>query len=88
MNETASDWFEEPKPAPDDEVLYVDVAGYEGPLDLLLDLAVGEGRPVAHSVLALAEQYLGFIETIREKRIRDRRRLPGDGGLAGYLKAG
>jgi segregation and condensation protein A len=70
MNETASDWFEEPKPAPDDEVLYVDVAGYEGPLDLLLDLARRQKVDLARiSVLALAEQYLGFIETIREKRI-------------------
>ncbi|HQZ13010.1 MAG TPA: ScpA family protein [Devosia sp.] len=70
MNETASDWFEEPKPAPDDEVLYVDVAGYEGPLDLLLDLARRQKVDLARiSVLALAEQYLSFIETIREKRI-------------------
>jgi segregation and condensation protein A len=70
MNETASDWFEEPQPAPDDEVLYVDVAGYEGPLDLLLDLARRQKVDLAKiSVLDLAEQYLQFIETIREKRI-------------------
>jgi segregation and condensation protein A len=70
MNETTSDWFEEPQPAPDDEVLYVDVAGYEGPLDLLLDLARRQKVDLARiSVLALAEQYLEFIETIREKRM-------------------
>ncbi len=36
-----TDWFEPPAETPADEVLYVDVAGYEGPLDLLLDLARG-----------------------------------------------
>ncbi len=50
--------------------MYVDVAGYEGPLDLLLDLARRQKVDLASiSVLALAEQYLAFIETIREKRI-------------------
>lgn len=64
-------WLEpDAGPAPDDEVLYVDVAGYEGPLDLLLDLARRQKVDLASiSVLALAEQYLGFIETVREKRI-------------------
>ncbi|HHY48601.1 MAG TPA: segregation/condensation protein A [Alphaproteobacteria bacterium] len=70
MTEAASDWFEAPGPAPDEDVLYVDVAGYEGPLDLLLDLARRQKVDLARiSVLALAEQYLAFIETIREKRI-------------------
>ncbi len=50
--------------------MYVDVDGYEGPLDLLLDLARRQKVDLAHiSVLALAEQYLAFIETVREKRI-------------------
>jgi segregation and condensation protein A len=71
MAETQTDWFEAPPAAPpDDEVLYVDVAGYEGPLDLLLDLARRQKVDLARiSVLALAEQYLEFIETVREKRI-------------------
>jgi segregation and condensation protein A len=70
MTDATSDWFAEPPPAPDDEVLYVDVAGYEGPLDLLLDLARRQKVDLARiSVLALAEQYLGFIETIRAKRM-------------------
>jgi segregation and condensation protein A len=65
------DWIEpQPAPPPDDEVMYVDVDGYEGPLDLLLDLARRQKVDLAQiSVLALAEQYLGFIETVREKRI-------------------
>jgi segregation and condensation protein A len=70
MIDTPTDWFEAPPPTPDDEVLYVDVAGYEGPLDLLLDLARRQKVDLAGiSVLALAEQYLSFIETVREKRI-------------------
>jgi len=51
-------------------VMYVDVQGYEGPLDLLLDLARKQKVDLTNiSVLALAEQYLGFIDTIRERRI-------------------
>ena len=71
MAETQTDWFDAAPPAPpDDEVLYVDVGGYEGPLDLLLDLARRQKVDLAAiSVLALAEQYLEFIETVREKRI-------------------
>jgi segregation and condensation protein A len=71
MADATSDWVD-PNPAvqPDDEVLYVDVDGYEGPLDLLLDLARRQKVDLTHiSVLALAEQYLAFIETVREKRI-------------------
>jgi segregation and condensation protein A len=70
MSETPSDWFVTPDAPRDDEVLYVDVDGYEGPLDLLLDLARRQKVDLGKiSVLALAEQYLGFIETVREKRI-------------------
>jgi segregation and condensation protein A len=71
MTDATSDWFEAPPAASeDDDVLYVDVAGYEGPLDLLLDLARRQKVDLARiSVLALAEQYLSFIETIREKRM-------------------
>jgi segregation and condensation protein A len=70
MTESPSDWFAAPPAAPDAEVLYVDVDGYEGPLDLLLDLARRQKVDLTQiSVLALAEQYLGFIETVRERRI-------------------
>ena len=51
--------------------MYVDVGGYEGPLDLLLDLARRQKVDLAQiSVLALAEQYLQFIETVRESASR------------------
>jgi segregation and condensation protein A len=50
--------------------MYVDVDGYEGPLDLLLELARKQKVDLAAiSVLALAEQYLAFIEDVRRRRI-------------------
>ena len=70
MAETSTDWFATTPAVVDDEVLYVDVDGYEGPLDLLLELARRQKVDLTQiSVLALAEQYLLFIETVREKRI-------------------
>lgn len=70
MTTPQPDWFETPAPPADEDILYVDVDGYEGPLDLLLDLARRQKVDLsAISVLALAEQYLSFIETVREKRI-------------------
>ena len=70
MTSAQTDWFDTPVQTADDDVMYVDVDGYEGPLDLLLDLARRQKVDLAAiSVLALAEQYLAFIETVREKRI-------------------
>ena len=54
----------------DDPSLVVDVAGFEGPLDLLLHLARNQKVDLTRiSVLALAEQYLGFIGKVRELRL-------------------
>lgn len=70
MTRAETNWFDTPAPPPADEVLRVDVGGYEGPLDLLLDLVRRQKVDLsAISVLALAEQYLAFIETLRERRI-------------------
>ena len=50
--------------------LVVDVEGFEGPLDLLLMLARQQKVDLAKiSVLALAEQYLAFIEEARTLRL-------------------
>jgi segregation and condensation protein A len=50
--------------------LVVDVAGFEGPLDLLLHLARHQKVDLARiSILALAEQYLQFIERVRAMRL-------------------
>ena len=53
-----------------DPTLLIDVAGFEGPLDLLLHLARTQKVDLARiSVLALAEQYLAFVEQARKIRI-------------------
>jgi len=50
--------------------LVVDVGGYEGPLDLLLTLARQQKVDLAKiSILALADQYLSFIEAARKIRL-------------------
>lgn len=53
-----------------DDALIVDVPGFDGPLDLLLTLARRQKVDLMQiSVLALAEQYLAFIEQARSLRI-------------------
>jgi segregation and condensation protein A len=50
----------------DDQALLVQVDGFEGPLDLLLTLARNQKVDIAKtSILKLAEQYLGFIESAK-----------------------
>lgn len=50
--------------------LTVDVEGFEGPLDLLLELSRRQKVDLAKiSILALAEQYLEFVEEVRKLRI-------------------
>ena len=54
----------------DAETLIVDVAGFEGPLDLLLELARHHKIDLSRiSMLALAEQYLAFIEGARRLQL-------------------
>ena len=53
-----------------EESFLVDVDGFEGPLDLLLELARRQKVDLAKiSVLALAEQYLAFIDEARRVRL-------------------
>ena len=48
------------------DALILCLDGYEGPLDLLLDLARAQKIDLARiSVLALADQYLAILETVR-----------------------
>src|SRR3569833_1868933 len=50
--------------------MIVDVEGFAGPLDLLLMLARQQKVDLAKiSILALADQYLGFIEEARKLRL-------------------
>src|ERR1043165_6378045 len=59
-----------PDLASDEQALIVDVAGFEGPLDLLLILARQQKVDLSKiSILALADQYLAFIEEARKIRL-------------------
>ena len=59
-----------PERAADEPALMVDVEGFEGPLDLLLTLARQQKVDLAKiSILALADQYLAFIEEARKLRL-------------------
>lgn len=67
-------WGAEPEVVPPassgEPALVVDVAGFEGPLDLLLALARSQKVDITRiSILALAEQYLAFIEEVRKLRL-------------------
>lgn len=63
-------WDDAPDRATGDPALVVDVDGFEGPLDLLLHLARNQKVDLARiSVLALAEQYLDFVERARAVRL-------------------
>lgn len=55
---------------PDGPALLIDVEGFEGPLDLLLHLARTQKVDLTRiSVLALAEQYIAFIDRIRALKL-------------------
>ena len=57
-------------PASGEPTFTVDLDGFEGPLDLLLELARRQKIDLARiSVLALAEQYLLFVEAARKRRL-------------------
>jgi segregation and condensation protein A len=56
--------------APDADALIIDVDGFEGPLDLLLDLARHHKIDLQRiSILALADQYIAFIERANKMRL-------------------
>ena len=65
-----SDWEQDGQAPSAGETLVVDVEGFEGPLDLLLALARTQKVDLARiSVLALAQQYLDFINEARRLRL-------------------
>ncbi|MBV8976078.1 MAG: segregation/condensation protein A [Alphaproteobacteria bacterium] len=69
MSELA-DPFESFESAPAEDALVVAVDGFEGPLDLLLNLARSQRVDIAKiSVLDLAEQYLQFIESAKGRNL-------------------
>jgi segregation and condensation protein A len=57
-------------PAPPSDSLIVDLGAYEGPLDVLLALAREQKVDLARiSILALADQYLAFVERVKRQRL-------------------
>jgi segregation and condensation protein A len=60
----------EPEAAPQADSLVLHLEGFEGPLDLLLDLARAQKVDLAKiSILALVEQYLALVEGARRIRL-------------------
>ncbi len=56
--------------APDEDVLTLELDGWEGPLDLLLTLARNQRVDLAKiSILALVEQYLEFVNRARKLKL-------------------
>jgi segregation and condensation protein A len=70
MNADQAPFAEDADRGSDEPALIVDVGGFEGPLDLLLTLARQQKVDLAKiSILALANQYLAFIEQARRTRL-------------------
>ena len=62
--------MEDERPASDDDRLFLDLQGFEGPLDLLLALARDQKVDITKiSILQLSEQYLAFIARARTLRL-------------------
>ncbi len=53
-----------------DSSFVVDLEGFEGPLDLLLDLARSQKVDLARiSILALADQFIAYLEDARRREL-------------------
>jgi len=67
---TPPDFTEDTVPSVGEGAFVVDIDGFEGPLDLLLALARTQKVDLTRlSILALADQYLSFIEAARKVRL-------------------
>ena len=64
------DWDGIAMAATEDDALYLELDGWEGPLDLLLDLARRQKVDLRTiSILDLVDQYLGYIERAEALRL-------------------
>ncbi|MDJ0951225.1 MAG: ScpA family protein [Alphaproteobacteria bacterium] len=69
-NLTDQEAFDDWEAPPPRERMVVDLDGYEGPLDVLLELAKAQKVDLAKiSILDLAEQYLAFIAELRRLQL-------------------
>jgi segregation and condensation protein A len=56
---------------PDEDAFIVDLDGFEGPLDLLLDLARAQKVDLARiSILALAEQFIAYLRGLQARQLQ------------------
>lgn len=72
VDDTDTDWADEGawRSVPEGDRMVVDLEGYEGPLDVLLELARAQKVDLAQiSILELADQYLAFIGRLRRLRL-------------------
>src|SRR5690606_8383028 len=66
----ADDWTGIAAAPADESALYLELDGWEGPLDLLLDLARRQKVDLkAISILALVDQYIAYIERAEALRL-------------------
>ena len=66
----ADDWEGIAAAASEDRALYLELDGWEGPLDLLLDLARRQKVDLRRiSILELVDQYIGYIERAEAMRL-------------------
>lgn len=70
---SSPDAFDAPErltPGPDIDALVINIDGYEGPLDVLLELARTQKVDLRKiSMLALVEQYLAFVEAAKARNL-------------------
>ena len=65
-NPRAFDEQEPARPNPEQLSLFINLDGFEGPIDLLLSLAREQKVDLSRiAILPLAEQYLTYIDTVR-----------------------
>jgi segregation and condensation protein A len=70
VRDAAEDWEASGAAPPGDTALYLELDGWEGPLDLLLDLARRQKVDLkAISILALVDQYIAYIERAEALRL-------------------
>jgi segregation and condensation protein A len=70
LDSDIEDWNGIASAAPEDSALYLELDGWEGPLDLLLDLARRQKVDLRKiSILELVDQYIGYIERAEAMRL-------------------
>ncbi len=68
--EATDPWIDDAAEKADNSALYLELDGWEGPLDLLLDLARRQKVDLRQiSILALVDQYLDYIEKAEALRL-------------------